>query len=156
MGTLNTRLDDLQLEPPPDLKRKQGMALAVEHGGLLFVSGHGPTDEHGVPSVIGRVGAELTLEQGYLAARETGIMLLRTMHAHLGDLERIDRIVKAFALVNSAPDFHAQPEVVHGFSDLMVEVFGEERGRHARSAMGTNNLPHNIPVEIELVAALRA
>lgn len=101
-------------------------------------------------SRLGRspIGQELTLEEGYQAARETGIITLRVLHDYLGDLNRIEAIVKVLGFVASAPEFYQQPAVMHGFSDLMVEVFGE-RGRHARSAIPTHLLPYNIPVEIE-------
>jgi enamine deaminase RidA (YjgF/YER057c/UK114 family) len=101
------------------------------------------------------VGAEVSLEEAYQAARATGIQLLRSIRDHLGDLDRVERIVKALGFVNSAPDFHDQPAVMHGFSDLMVEVFGAQRGQHARSAIGTSSLPNNQPVEIELIVAIR-
>ena len=97
------------------------------------------------------MGKELSLEQGYQAARATGLNLLATTRATLGSLDRVKRIVKVLGMVNSAPGFTDQPKVINGFSDLMVEVFGEAIGKHARSAVGMAELPFNIPVEIEMI-----
>jgi enamine deaminase RidA (YjgF/YER057c/UK114 family) len=124
---------------------------AVRTGNLLFVSGHGPLRTEGKPSATGKVGRDLTVEQGYQAAREVGLCLLATARAALGDLDRVRRIVKVLGMVNSADDFGDQPKVINGFSDLMVEVFGEAIGRHARSAVGMAGLPMGIPVEIEMI-----
>jgi enamine deaminase RidA (YjgF/YER057c/UK114 family) len=154
VGDIDDRLKAAGIELPTKVARGAGLVPCVQHGDLLFVSGHGPADNDGNLLYKGRVGAEVSLEEAYDAARATGVQLLRSIRDHLGDLDRVDRIVKALAFVNSADDFHDQPAVVHGFSDLMVEIFGE-RGRHARSAIGTNNLPDNQPVEIELIVAVR-
>ncbi len=154
MSDIDQRLKALGIELPAKIVGGHAIVPAVQVGDLLFVSGHGPEDNDGKLLYRGRVGAEVSLEDGYRAARATGIQLLRSIKDAIGDLERVERIVKALGLVNSAPDFHEQPAVMHGFSDLMVEVFGE-RGRHARSAMGTSNLPMNQPVEIELIVQLR-
>lgn len=154
MGAIEAKLQALGIELPTKVARGQGLIPVVEHGGLLFVSGHGPSGNDGRLLYQGRVGAEVSKEDAYQAARATGIQLLRSIRDHLGDLDRVERIVKALGFVNSAPDFHEQPAVMHGFSDLMVEVFGAERGRHARSAIGTSNLPNNQPVEIELIVAI--
>jgi enamine deaminase RidA (YjgF/YER057c/UK114 family) len=124
---------------------------AVRSGNLLFLSGHGPVRTGGKPSVTGKVGRELTIEQGYQAAREVGLALLATTRATLGSLDRVKRIVKVLGMVNSADGFGDQPEVINGFSDLMVEVFGEAIGKHARSAVGMAGLPRGIPVEIEMI-----
>ncbi|WP_163511066.1 RidA family protein [Fodinicola acaciae] len=155
MGSIETKLRDLGIELPTKLARGTGLIPCVQHGDLLFVSGHGPADNDGNLLYRGRVGAEVSLEEAYDAARATGVQLLRSIRDYLGDLDRVERIVKALAFVNSADDFHEQPTVVHGFSDLMVEVFGAHRGQHARSAIGTSNLPLNQPVEIELIVAIR-
>lgn len=120
---------------------------AVRVGNLLFLSGTGP--DQSTPR--GKVGKDLTLEQGYQAARSTGLNLLATARATLGSLDRVKRIVKVLGMVNSAPGFTDQPKVINGFSDLMVEVFGEAIGKHARSAVGMAELPFNIPVEIEMI-----
>jgi enamine deaminase RidA (YjgF/YER057c/UK114 family) len=120
---------------------------AVRVGNLLFLSGSGPD-----PSTPrGKVGKDLTLEQGYQAARSIGLNLLATTRATLGSLDRVKRVVKVLGMVNSAPGFTDQPKVINGFSDLMVEVFGEAIGKHARSAVGMAELPFNIPVEIEMI-----
>lgn len=119
--------------------------------GMAYVSGHGPTDEHGNVLFTGRVGSDLTTEQGYEAARRVVAACLGSLSDALdGDLDRIDHVVKILAFVNSAHDFHDQPRVVNGFTELLLEVLGE-RGRHARSAIGTSNLPNNMAVEVEMI-----
>jgi enamine deaminase RidA (YjgF/YER057c/UK114 family) len=120
---------------------------AVRSGNLLFLSGLGP----GPSTPRGKVGKDLSLDQGYQAARATGLNLLATVRGTLGSLDKVKRIVKVLGMVNSAPGFTDQPKVINGFSDLMVEVFGEAIGKHARSAVGMAELPFNIPVEIEMV-----
>ena len=124
---------------------------AVRAGNLLFVSGHGPLRTDGQPSARGKVGRDLTVEQGAQVAREVGLSLLATVRASLGSLDRVKRVVKVLGMVNSADGFGDQPKVINGFSDLMVEVFGEAIGKHARSAVGMAELPMGIPVEIEMV-----
>ncbi|OLE00896.1 MAG: hypothetical protein DME08_02230 [Candidatus Rokuibacteriota bacterium] len=124
---------------------------AVRAGNLLFVSGHGPLRTDGKPAVRGKVGRELSVEQGYQVAREVGLNLLATTRASLGSLDKVKRVVKVLGMVNSADGFGDQPKVINGFSDLMVEVFGEAIGKHARSAVGMAELPMGIPVEIEMV-----
>jgi enamine deaminase RidA (YjgF/YER057c/UK114 family) len=98
----------------------------------------------------------VSLEEAYEAARLCALNCLGALKATLGNLERIEEIVKVLGFINSAPDFHRQPEVLHGFSDFMIELFGEERGGHARSAIGTSNLPRNQPVEVEMIARVKA
>lgn len=115
-------------------------------GNLLYLSGGGP-------DIYGKVGAELTVEEGYQAARETGLEVIAVLKAATGDLSRIKQFVKVLGMVNSAPDFTAHPKVINGFSDLMVEVFGE-KGKHARSAVGVAALPNNMAVEIEVIVEL--
>jgi len=115
-------------------------------GNLLFLAGNGP-------DVFGKVGADLTPEQGYEAARLTGLEIIAVLKAATGDLSRIKQFVKVLGMVNSAPDFTGHPKVINGFSDLMVEVFGE-KGKHARSAVGVAALPNNIAVEIEVIVEL--
>ena len=124
---------------------------AVRAGNLLFVSGHGPLRTDGQPSARGKVGRDLTVEQGAQVAREVGLSLLATVRTSLGSLDRVKRVVKVLGMVNSADGFGDQPRVINGFSDLMVEVFGEAIGKHARSAVGMAELPMGIPVEIEMV-----
>ncbi|MCE7053189.1 RidA family protein [Algoriphagus sp. AGSA1] len=113
---------------------------------MLYLSGTG-TD------VIGKVGAELTVEEGYQAARETGLQIIAVLQAATGDLSKVKQFVKVLGMVNSDPDFSKQPAVINGFSDLMVEVFGE-KGKHARSAVGVAALPNNMAVEIEVIVEL--
>jgi len=114
------------------------------------VSGHGPTDADGaLAGPFGKVGAEVTPEEGYRAARATALAMLASLQQALGSLDRVAGWVRVFGMVNAAPGFTALPAVINGCSDLILEVFGEERGRHARSAVGLAELPWNIPVEIE-------
>jgi enamine deaminase RidA (YjgF/YER057c/UK114 family) len=120
---------------------------SVRVGNLLFLSGHGPSPD----TPAGKVGKDLSVEQGYQAARATGLNLLATARAALGSLDKVKRVVKVLGMVNSAPGFADQPKVINGFSDLIVEVFGESIGKHARSAVGMAELPNNIPVEIEMI-----
>ena len=135
---------------PPPTTPLANYVGAVRSGNLLYLSGHGPMRE-GKPLATGKVGRDLTVEQGYRAAREVGLGLLATTRATLGSLDRVKRVVKVLGMVNSADDFGDQPKVVNGFSDLMVEVFGEAIGKHARSAVGMAGLPMGIPVEIEMI-----
>lgn len=121
----------------------------VRTGNLLFLSGSGPKKNNG-EYIVGKVGKDLSVEEGYQAARITGINHLATLKSELGNLNKVKRIVKVLGMVNSSPDFTDQPKVINGFSDLMVEVFGE-RGKHARSAVGMASLPIGIAVEIELI-----
>ena len=122
---------------------------AVRSGNMLYLAGHGPLRE-GKASARGKLGRDLTVEQGYQVAREVGLGLLATTRAALGSLDRVKRVVKVLGMVGSAEGFTSQPKVINGFSDLMVEVFGEN-GRHARSAVGLAELPGGIPVEIEMI-----
>lgn len=139
----------------PHFKKRKPIVILRQVGNLLFTSGHGPEDQiTGKPLYTGRVGADLTPEEGYAAARECAIILLGGMRDYLGSLERIKTLVKATALVNVASDFYDLDHVADGFSDLMMQVL-DERGYHARTIMGTHNLPNgNIPVEIELIAEI--
>lgn len=122
---------------------------AVRTGNLIFLAGKGPTKPDGT-NVTGKVGTELTIDEGYEAARLTAINQLSVLKAELGDLKRVKRIVKVLGMVNCGPDFTDQPKVINGYSDLMVAVFGE-RGKHARAAVGMGSLPSNIAVEVEMV-----
>ena len=145
------RLKELNIALPPPSMPVANYVGAVRTGNLLFVSGHGPLRRDGQPSARGKVGAELSVEQGYQLAREVGVNLLATTRAALGSLDRVKRVVKVLGMVNSADGFADQPKVINGFSDLMVQVFGEAIGKHARSAVGMAELPMGIPVEIEMV-----
>jgi enamine deaminase RidA (YjgF/YER057c/UK114 family) len=138
------RLNIVLPDPPAPVAN---YVRAVRTGNLLFTAGSGP----GPATPRGKVGRDLTVEQGYQAARETGLNLLAVVRASLGSLDKVRRVVKVLGMVNSAEGFADQPKVINGFSDLMVEVFGEEIGKHARSAVGMAALPNNIPVEIEMI-----
>ncbi|HMK71234.1 MAG TPA: RidA family protein [Xanthobacteraceae bacterium] len=122
-------------------------------GNLLFLSGQGPRDEKGVV-LTGKLGAEISIEEGYRRARLVGLGLLAAMRDALGSLDRVDFIVKLLGMVNAAPDFNDSPKVINGCSDLFVDVFGDA-GRHARSAVGNAMLPNQISVEIEGVVAVK-
>jgi enamine deaminase RidA (YjgF/YER057c/UK114 family) len=144
------RLQQLGITLPPPSTPLANYVPAVRVGNLLFLSGHGPRrDRPG--GVRGKVGAEVTPEQAYEVAREVGLCLLATIRATLGSLDRVKRVVKVLGMVLSADGFSEQPKVINGCSDLMVEVFGEAAGKHARSAVGMAGLPMNIPVEIEMI-----
>lgn len=123
---------------------------AAQSGSLVFVSGHGPSDGDGGWRQ-GKVGRDLNLDEARHAARLTGLSLLTTLRDHLGSLDRVTRIVKVFGMVNCAPGFNEMPDVINGCSDLMIEVFGDAIGRHARSAVGMAELPMDIAVEIEMI-----
>ena len=125
----------------------------VRTGNLLFLAGKGPKKADGT-FVTGKVGSDLSIEEGYEAARLTGIEQLSALKAELGDLNKVVRIVKVLGMVNADPSFTDHPAVVNGFSDLMVEVFGE-RGKHARAAVGMGSLPTNIATEIEAIVEVR-
>lgn len=143
------RLAELGITLPEVSAPVANYVNAVRSGNLLFLAGKGPKRTNG-EYIVGKVGRELSIEQGYEAARLTGLAQLAVLKAELGNLNRVKRIVKVTGMVNCTPDFASQPEVVNGFSDLMVEVFGE-RGKHARAAVGMNALPRNIAVEIEML-----
>jgi enamine deaminase RidA (YjgF/YER057c/UK114 family) len=128
------------------------LASVIDHG-VVYVGGHGPIA--GTEIVRGKVGGDLTLDEGRAAARMTALSILATLQADLGDLDRIERVVKVFGMVNVAPGFDQMPAVIDGCSDLLVDVFGDA-GRHTRSAVGLAELPFGIAVEIELTARLRS
>jgi enamine deaminase RidA (YjgF/YER057c/UK114 family) len=144
------RIKELGLALPQPPKPGGNYVPGVRVGNLLFLSGHGPSRVDGAPSARGKVGRDLSLEDGYKVAREVGINLLGTARALLGSLDKVKRVIKVLGMVNSAEGFGDQPKVINGFSDLMVEVFGDN-GRHARSAVGMAELPSGIPVEIEMI-----
>jgi enamine deaminase RidA (YjgF/YER057c/UK114 family) len=135
--------------PPP----VANFVPAVQTGNLLFLSGQGPVLPGGVRH-IGKVGADVSVEKAYQHARLTTVNLLAVMHEALGSLQRVTRIVKVLGMVNATPDFTEHPRVINGCSDLLVAVFGESIGRHARSAVGMGSLPAQITVEIELIAVV--
>jgi len=146
------RLESLGIELPPPFPPAGNYLACVIDEGLVYVGGHGPIA--GDQMMRGKVGGDLTLEQGREAARMTALSILATLQAELGDLGRIQQIIKVFGMVNAAPGFDQTPAVIDGCSDLLVEIFGDA-GRHARSAVGLAELPFGIAVEIELIARLR-
>jgi enamine deaminase RidA (YjgF/YER057c/UK114 family) len=147
------RLKELRLALPPMPKPIANFLLYRRVGNLLFLSGQGPQDENGT-SLIGKLGAEIDVEEGYRRARIVGLGLLAATRDALGSLDRVDQVVKLLGMVNATPDFNDSPKVINGCSDLFVEVFGDA-GRHARSAVGNVMLPNQISVEIEGIIAVK-
>jgi enamine deaminase RidA (YjgF/YER057c/UK114 family) len=143
------RLEELGIVLPAATSPAANYVNAVRAGDLLFLAGKGPYRPDGTLHT-GIVGQDVTVEEAYRHARLTGLHLIATLKADLGDLDRVRRVVKVLGMVNAVPGFTQQPEVINGCSDLLVEVFGD-RGRHARSAIGVGSLPRNITVEIEAV-----
>jgi enamine deaminase RidA (YjgF/YER057c/UK114 family) len=143
------RLKELKIELPTLGKPIANYVHVVRTGNLLFLAGKGPSDVNG-KYITGKVGKDLTIEEGQKAARLTAINQLAVLKAELGDLNKVKRIVKVLGMVNCEADFKDHPKIINGFSDLMVEIFGE-KGKHARSAVGMCSLPMNMAVEIELV-----
>ena len=151
MSEIESRLEQLGISLPAEPVPIANYVPGVRTGNLVYLSGLGPASRPDGTTPSGKVGRDLTTEEGYEAARLTGINILARMKGELlGDLDKVRRVVKLLGMVNSAPDFNQQPAVVNGCSDLLVEVFGE-RGRHARSAVGMASLPNDIPVEIEVI-----
>ncbi len=149
---VEAKLKELNVQLSPVAPSTASIVKTVRIGKMVYTSGHGP-DKPGGGQIFGKVGGDLTLEQGQEAAKLTGIALLSSLKAEIGDLSRIKRVVKVFGLVNCTPAFTQQPQVMNAFSDMMVKIWGEN-GRHARSAVGTNALPNNIAVEIEMIVEL--
>jgi enamine deaminase RidA (YjgF/YER057c/UK114 family) len=143
------RLQDLGIQLQAPTPPIANYVKAVRTGNLVFLSGHGPTNSEGV-LITGKLGSDLTVEQGQEAARITGIALLSSLKAEIQDLNKVRRIVKVTGMVNADSGFIQHPQVINGFSDLMVEVFGD-KGKHARAAIGMGSLPGNMAVEIEMV-----
>lgn len=144
--SVSDRLQELGIELPEVPGPAGNYVHAVRTGNLLYLSGKGPSD----PNAKGKVGADFTAEEAYQHARQVGLTLIAVMNQELGNLDRVKRIVKVLGMVNAAPDFGQQPQVINGCSDLFVEVFGDA-GRHARSAVGMGSLPNQITVEIEVI-----
>ena len=154
MARIESRLNALGLVLPPAFTPPPGVVLPFQSvrvvGRRAIISGHGPQDAQGAfATPLGKVGRELTVEQGYVAARLTALSILGSLQRALGDLDRISAWLRVFGMVNSAAGFNRQPAVINGFSDLILEVFGSGVGAHARSAVGLYELPFDIPVEIE-------
>jgi len=154
LSKIDQKLNDLGLALPPPLRLPPGAVLPFPWvrvvGTRAIISGHGPTNADGtLAGPLGKVGREVSLEQAHAAARLTGLSILASLKRELGDLDRIAAWSRVFGMVNSAPGFDKQPAVINGFTDLILEVFGAEKGAHARSAVGLAELPFGIPVEIE-------
>jgi len=143
------KLRELQIELPIIGTPSASFVHAVQSGNLLFLAGKGPRDAEG-EIVKGKLGRDLTIEQGYAAAELVALSQLSVIKSHLGDLNRVARIVKVHGMVNCTEDFSDQSKVINGFSDMMVKVFGE-KGKHARAAVGMASLPANMAVEIEVI-----
>src|SRR5262245_11636382 len=146
-----TRIQELHLTLPPPQKPVAKYNPAVLVGNLLYVSGHGPAKLDAKSPVTGKVGSDLTVEQGKESARLVAVNILSTVRNTLGSLDKVKRLVKTLGMVNCTTDFKDQPQVINGFSELMAEVFGEEAGVGARSAVGMGSLPMQIPVEVECI-----
>ncbi|MBI2825788.1 MAG: RidA family protein [Planctomycetia bacterium] len=147
------RVSELKLELPPSPKPAGVYKPVVVVGNMAYVSGHGPLKVDGT-MMTGKVGSEVDQQQGYAAARQTGLAILSTLRGQLGSLDRVRRLVKTLGMVNAAPDFQQHPAVINGFSDLMSQVFGADEGVGARSAVGMGSLPGNISVEVEAIFEL--
>jgi enamine deaminase RidA (YjgF/YER057c/UK114 family) len=148
--TFEARIKELNLELPSNSRALGVYKFVLVVDGLAYVSGHGPVGADGT-AICGRLGDTLQKEDGYEAARRTGLNILRSMREHLGSLDSIKRVVKVTGFVNATPDFKDHPAVINGFSELMRDVFGPEEGLGARSAMGVASLPAGWAVEIEAV-----
>ena len=150
MSRLEARLAELGVSVPERVWNK-GKNVAVNHvGELIYVGGHGPTDPDGVLRLKGKLGSDLTVEQGYQAARNCAVVALGNLKSYLGDLDRIKRVIKVLGFVNATDDFQQHGAVIDGFSDLWISLLGEN-GRHARSSIGVSSLSSNIAVEIEFI-----
>jgi enamine deaminase RidA (YjgF/YER057c/UK114 family) len=143
------KLKELGISLPQASRPLANYVPAVRAGSILFVSGHGPYND-GKTMTSGKLGKELTIEQGYQAARNVALNCLASIKATVGDLDKVKRVVKLLGMVNCTEDFRDQPKVINGASDLLVEIFGDA-GKHARSAVGMQALPNGIPVEIEMI-----
>jgi len=151
MAGIDDRLAELGLElPQRKTKSVANLVKTVRTGNLLFVSGHGPRDLVGEVVYTGKLGAEVSFEEGYDAARLCVLGCLASAKEELGSLDRITRVVKAMGYIASDPGFYQQPQVMNGASDLLVDVFGD-RGRHSRVAIGVAVIPHNMAMEVELI-----
>lgn len=146
----DARLKELKIELPPPPAPVGNYVAGVRVGNLLFMSGCGPRRTDG-STIAGKLGADLTTEEGYAAARVVALNMLANIRSVIGSLDRVERVVKVLGMVNAAPHFDQMPKVINGFSDLFVEIFGAERGRGARSAVGMAALPGQIAVEVEMV-----
>lgn len=146
----DSKITELKLELPPAPKPVGVYKPIVQVGNLVYLSGHGPLQSDKT-LITGRLGADMDVDAGYAAARQTGLGMLATLREHLGTLDQVGRLIKLLGLVRCTEDFDAQPAVINGCSELFRDVFGEEAGVAARSAIGTNALPGGIAVEIEAI-----
>lgn len=157
MGAIDERIEELGIELPEPFSAPPGVTFRFErirvHGDLIYISGHGPMDGT-TPLAVGRAGDEVDVEAATAAARLTGLSIISSLRAELGDLDVVGSWVRAFGMVSVAPGFNSMPAVINGFSELILEVWGPDAGAHARSAIGVAALPFDWPVEIEAVAAL--
>ena len=148
------RISELGIElTEPELPPGINIVFARRSGNMLYLSGNGPIRNDG-SKISGKVGMDLTVEEAYEAARLTGINQLSVLKSQLGDLNKVVQIVKVLGMVNAGPEFTEQPAVINGFSDLMIEVFGE-RGKHARSAIGVSSLPWDLACEVEMIVEIK-
>ena len=152
MGRIDERLEELGLVLPAPMEPPGTFELVTVHGGIAYVAGHAPIDGSKV-LVHGVVGRDVTLEDGYQAARLTGLSILASLKRVLGDLDRVTRWLRAVGYVHAAPGFHDNAKVVNGFSDLIVEVW-DDAGRHARSAPGQGPAPLNVPIIVDAMVAV--
>lgn len=152
MSKIEERLTELGIVLPEPATPVANYILARQTGNLIFTASHGPRMSEGIKA--GKVGRELSIEDGYIAARSAMLNSLASIKKELGDLGRITKVVKLIGFVNSSTNFYEQSKVINGASDLLVEIFGD-LGRHARSSIGTNELPENIPIELELVVEFK-
>ena len=146
--TAEQRLQHLGITLPPPFRDEANRVRALRSGNMIYMSGHGPLGEGNVPLMTGKLGRELSIEQGAQAARLAALATLGTLRHYLGTLDTITRCVRVIGFINCAPGFNRPSEVLHGFSDLMVDVFGDA-GRHCRSAIGVAELYADIPIEVE-------
>ena len=153
MGKIESRLQELGITLPDSPAPLANYVPVVRTGNLIYLSGVGPMAKSDGSEYKGKLGDNLSVDEGYDAARLTAVNLIARLKGYLGDLDRVTQIVKLLSMVNATPDFTEPPAVSNGCSDLMVEVFGD-RGRHARSAIGVATLPGGIPIEIELIAEI--
>ena len=154
MAKIEARLKELGITLPPVPAAAGNYVHAVQTGNTVYLAGKGPLAEPGKPRPSGKVPKDISVEDAYKHARSVGLVLIAVLKEFLGDLDRVERVVKVLGMVNGTPEFGEQPKVINGCSDLFVEVFGD-KGRHARSAVGMGSLPSGIPVEIEAIVEVK-
>ena len=153
METIEEKIKNLGINLTKESPPVANFVSAVTSGNLVFLSGQGPMKEDG-SYMYGKLGGEINVDEGYEAARLVGIQLLSALKNHIGDLNKVEKIVKVLGMVNAESNFANHPKVINGCSDLLVEIFGE-KGKHARSAVGMGSLPFQIPVEIEMIVQVK-